>query len=258
MLAFSEKGNGPAVLLIHGFPLNRRMWQPQLEALAGAGYRVIAPDLPGFGASPPLTGPVTMRHYAAALVALLEQLEIDQAVVCGMSMGGYVLLSMLEHFPARVAAAGFIVTRAAADDAAGKVKRSELAVTARSQGAEPVADIFAELVFAPQTLQQRPELVETVRGWMLSCNPEGAAGALEAMRERPDYVERLGEIGHPALVVGAAQDRAIPLGESQLLAAGLSQGELVTIENAGHMVNLEQPDIFNHALIDFLQRCVKV
>jgi len=258
MLACSEQGQGPAVLLVHGFPLNRQMWQPQLEALSASGFRALAPDLPGFGDSPPLSGSVSMRRYAEELVALLDKLGIDKAMVCGMSMGGYVLLSMLEFFPARVSAAGFIVTRAAADDAAGRQKRSELAGTARSQGAEPVADIFSDLVFAPDTVQQHPELVERVRGWMLSSNPEGVAGALEAMRERTDYSGRLSEISQPALVIGAAEDRAIPLDQSQLLAEGLADGQLAVIPGAGHMANLEQPTLFNQALIDFLHRRVKV
>jgi len=253
-LAYDQAGSGPAVLLIHGFPLHRRMWHPQLQALAAAGYHALAPDLPGFGESPPLAGGVSMSRYAEELVRLLDRLGIARAATCGMSMGGYVLLSLLEHFPDRVAAAGFVVTRAGADDAAGKTKRSELAETARRQGASPVADVFAELVFAPATPRLHPELVEEVRAWMLAANPEGVAGALEAMRERGDYSTRLTQLTHPALVLGALDDRAIPVEQSRQLAAGLPDAELVEIEGAGHMANLEQPEPFNRALLDFLQR----
>jgi len=253
-LAYDQAGSGPAVLLIHGFPLNRQMWQPQLKALAAAGYRALAPDLPGFGESPPLEGTVSMRRYAEELVRLLDRLEIGEAMVGGMSMGGYVLLSLLEHFPSRVAAAGFIVTRAGADDEAGRAKRSELAGTARSQGSAPVADLFAGLVFAPATPRLRPELVEEVRGWMLAASPEGAAGALEAMCERSDYTARLERFTHPALVIGALDDLAIPVDQSRQLAAGLPDAELVEIDEAGHMANLEQPEVFNRALLGFLQR----
>lgn len=252
MLAYDCAGSGHAVLLIHGFPLNRRMWQPQLAALSAAGYQALAPDLPGFGESPPLAGPVSMSRYAEELVRLLDRLEIERVVACGMSMGGYVLFSLLEHFPERVAAASFIVTRAAGDDAEGKAKRSEMAGTARSQGAAPVADVFSELVFAPATPRLRPELLDEVRSWMLAANPEGVAGALEAMRERADYAARLADITHPSLVVGALDDRAIPIEQSQELAAGLPNSDLIEIDNAGHMVNLEQPEAFNSALLDFL------
>ncbi len=253
-LAFDQAGAGPATLMIHGFPLSRAMWQAQLTALAADGYRALAPDLPGFGESPSLAGPVTMTRYAEELIRLLDRLEIERAAVCGMSMGGYVLFSLLEHFPERVAAAGFIVTRAAADDAAAKQKRSELAATARSRGVAPVAEVFSELVFAPATARLRPELVEEVRGWMLAADPEGVAGALEAMRERGDYATRLADFTHPALVVGAQDDRAIPVEHARKLGAGLGDAELVEIDQAGHMVNLEQPQAFNDALLDFLRR----
>ena len=256
MLAWSEAGAGPTVLLIHGFPLNRWMWQPQLEALAADGFRVVAPDLPGFGDSPPLEGGASMQRYAEALVELLDTLGVEKVTACGMSMGGYVLFSLLEHFPQRIAAAGFIVTRAAADDNAGKAKRSELAATARREGAAPIADIFCGLVFAEATRTQRPELVEEVRGWMLGASAEGVAAALEAMRERSDVSARLSGLSLPALVIGAEEDSAIPIEYSQTIATALPDGEFVAIPAAGHMVNLEQPELFNRALLDFLKRRV--
>ncbi|MBE0596661.1 MAG: alpha/beta hydrolase, partial [Desulfuromonadales bacterium] len=122
-LACDDVGSGPTVLLIHGFPLCRRMWQPQARALAAAGYRVIAPDLRGFGDSAAPAGPYSMSVFADDMIRLLDHLQIDKAVVGGMSMGGYVLLNLLERHPGRASAALFLVTRAGADDDAGKVKR---------------------------------------------------------------------------------------------------------------------------------------
>ncbi len=122
-IGYDDNGSGPAVCLIHGFPLDRRMWRPQVMTLASAGYRVITPDLRGFGESDATEGPYTMDLYADDLVKLLDHLGIGRAVVGGMSMGGYVLLNLLERHPDRLAAACFIVTRSGADDEAGKERR---------------------------------------------------------------------------------------------------------------------------------------
>jgi pimeloyl-ACP methyl ester carboxylesterase len=133
-LAYDDNGSGQPLLLIHGFPLNRTMWRPQIEALTQAGYRVITPDLRGFGESRPTSAAVSMSSYADDIVALMDHLRLPQAVVGGMSMGGYVLLNLLERYPERVSAAIFIVTRAGADDAAGKGKRTVLAAATAAAG----------------------------------------------------------------------------------------------------------------------------
>src|SRR5512139_2380809 len=139
-LGYDDHGAGLPVVLIHGFPLCRRMWEPQVEALAKAGFRVICPDLPGFGETPPLPGTVSMAEYADAVMALLDQLGIERAVVGGMSMGGYVLLNLAERYPQRLEAALYLVTRAAADDAAGKLRRQELADQVRGGNRTVVPD----------------------------------------------------------------------------------------------------------------------
>ena len=254
MLAFTEKGAGPVVVLIHGFPLCGRMWEPQMEALAQAGYRVVAPDLPGFGASPPLDEMASMDAYADAVIALLDRLGIERAVVGGMSMGGYVLLNLVERYPQRLLAALYLVTRAAADDSAGKARRSELAGEVRGGNREAVAEVFEKLLFAPGTPQRQPRLIDRVRGWMEAAAPEGAAAALLAMRSRKDYLATLPELQVPALVVGAEMDLAIPPAHAAALAAGLPAAELHIVAAAGHMANLEQPGVFNRILLDFLVR----
>lgn len=251
-LAYDEQGTGRPVLLIHGFPLCRRMWQPQLGPLAGAGYRVIAPDLRGFGETPPERFPVSMDVYADDLVALLDRLGIAQVVAGGMSMGGYVLMNLLERYPQRISAAMFLVTRAAADDPAARTRRQQLADETLSSGPQKVADAFESLLFAPETPRQAPELVSQVREWMLATRPGGIAAGLLAMKQRRDYIDRLSSFDLPALVVGADQDLAVPLGHSVILSRGLPQARLQVIEGAGHMANLEQPDAFNRCLLDFL------
>lgn len=252
MLAYSDRGKGLPLILIHGFPLSRKMWRPQAEALAKAGCRVIAPDLRGCGESGLPSGPVNMDTYGDDIVALMDHLGIDKAVVGGMSMGGYVLLNLLERYPQRVAAPIFMVTKAGGDDDAGKLRRTALAQLCRAQGSLPVAEAFRNLLFAPETLNDKPELVEEVFGWMRATDPEGAAVALLAMRDRKDCIPLLGSFSQPALVIGADQDQAIPVENSRFIAEGLPDADLCILHGGGHMVNLEQPTGLNQAILEFL------
>lgn len=254
LLAYDDYGHGPAVVLIHGFPLCRKMWRPQVRPLTQAGYRVILPDLPGFGASAPLQGDVTMSAYADAVIGLLDHLQIESAVVGGMSMGGYVLLDLAERHAHRLSAALYLVTRAAADDLPGKVRRSDLAEAVRRGNLTAVPTAFEQLLFAPMTLKAHPELVDTVREWMAAASPEGVVGGLLALRDRKDYLTLLPTLRIPALVVGAAEDLAIPPVHATALAAGLPVAELHIIPAAGHMANLEQPEAFNQVLLAFLNK----
>lgn len=252
-LAYGDRGKGLPLILIHGFPLCRKMWRPQVERLAKAGCRVITPDLRGFGESAlPSDGAVSMDVYAGDIVALMDHLGIDKAVVAGMSMGGYVLLNLLERYPERVAAPIFIVTKAGGDDDAGKAKRTSLAEACLAQGIQPVAEVFRNLLFAPETLKDNPELVGEVLSWINATAPQGAAAALIAMRERKDYAALLGGFNQPALVIGADQDQAIPPENSHIIAEGLPDAELCILHGGGHMVNMEQPEAFNETILEFL------
>lgn len=256
-LAYDDTGSGQVIVLIHGFPLSRRMWRPQAEALTKAGYRVITPDLPGFGESEPLTGTASMNAYADAIIDLLDDLGIAQAVIGGMSMGGYVLLDLVARYPQRLLAALFLVTRASADDAAGKVRRGDLAGAVRGGDRDAVPDAFEKLLFAPGTPQKRPELIVAVRQWMDAAAPEGVVGGLLAMRDRKDYLALLPTLRVPALVIGAAADLAIPPAHAEALAAGLPDAELHIIADAGHMANLERPEVINKILLGFLDSRIR-
>lgn len=251
-LAYDDLGEGPALLLIHGFPLSRKIWQPQLEALS-KGFRVIAPDLRGFGDSDAPDGPYSMDLFADDLVGLLDQLGIEQAVVCGMSMGGYVLMNLLDRYPARVRAACFMVTRAAADDDAGKERRLALARKVLAKGSQIVADAFNRVLFSAVAGDEEAGLIGEVGRIMLQTSSRGLAGGLLAMRERPDYTGRLGGFKLPALVMGAENDMAIPPEESRILAEGLPAARMVIIPSAGHMAGMENPAAVNRELREFLE-----
>lgn len=249
-LHFEASGAGMPLLLIHGFPLSAEIWREQTAGLAGK-FRIITPDLRGFGRSDAPTGTCTMDLYADDMIALLDHLGIERAAVCGMSMGGYVLLNLLERYPQRVAAACFMVTKAGADDTEGRMRRLVLAEEVLNTGAEVAAAAFSKVLFAAKTAATRPELVTEVLQIMLAAKPAGLAAGLLAMRDRPDYGDRLGLFSVPSLVIGAEDDMAIPPEESRRLAAGLAEARLCMIPKAGHMVMLEQPAEVNRVLMEF-------
>lgn len=254
MLKYTENGSGIPVVLIHGFPLCREMWQPQIEVLAAAGYRVVCPDLPGFGASPSTQGQATMSSYSDAVVNLLDELGIDQAVIGGMSMGGYVLLDLVERYRQRLLGAMFLVTRASADDEEGKQKRTMMAEQVKRGNVLTVPEAFVPVLFAEETVERNPQLILKVRQWVEATTPSGLMEGLIAMRERDDFINKLSAYDLPALVVGAEQDMAVPLGHSKELAEGMPDAILKIVPGAGHMANLEKPELFNSALLDFLSQ----
>ncbi|HZV82192.1 MAG TPA: alpha/beta fold hydrolase [Geobacteraceae bacterium] len=250
-LAYDDCGTGLPLLLIHGFPLSRRIWAPQLEELQGT-FRIIAPDLRGFGESDVPEGPYSMDIFADDMIGLLDHLGIDRAAVCGMSMGGYILLNMLDRYPQRVRAACFMVTRGGADDVAGKERRLFLAREVLAKGPQVVTDAFSKILFSSRAGDEEADLIGEVSRIMAQTSTQGLAGGLLAMRERPDYTSRLADFRIPSLVIGAELDQAIPPAESRLLAERLPDARLVLVPDAGHMAGMENPAVVNRELHRFL------
>jgi pimeloyl-ACP methyl ester carboxylesterase len=228
------------------------MWRPQMNKLPAAGYRVIAPDLRGFGESDAPEGPYSMDIFADDLIALMDHLDIRQAVIGGMSMGGYILFNLLERYPDRVKGAVFITTRATADDEPSKARRLQLAADARRFGPQVIADPFTTLLFAPGTAIERPKLVQEVYGWMTGNDSRGLTGGLLAMRERKDYSTLLGTFDTPSLAIGAELDHAAPPVFATAISAGIRGCRLAIIPGAGHLANLEDVKAFNGCLKEFL------
>lgn len=252
-LYYEDSGAGMPLLLIHGFPLSAAIWRDQIAVLAGK-FRVIAPDLRGFGRSELPEGGCTMDLYADDMIALLDHLGVEKAVVCGMSMGGYILLNLLERYPQRVSGACFMVTKAGGDDAEGQARRKLLADEVLKSGAAVAATAFSKVLFAPGTAATRPEIVAEVLQVMMASKPAGLAAGLLAMRERTDYEGGLAICKVPALVIAGEEDMAIPAAESRKLAAGIPGSQLRMIHGAGHMVMMEQAEEVNRAFFEFLSR----
>lgn len=250
---YDDMGTGPAVVLIHGFPLDRRMWHPQAERLAAEGFRVITPDLRGFGESWAGDIPCSISTYADDVATLLKDLGIGKAVIGGMSMGGYILMDMLERHRELFSAAMFIVTRSVGDTPEAKEKRTVLARDIDRIGPRVAADSFKGILFADETLAENPALADKVYEWMANANPEGLSNALLAMRDRKDYTPLLASFDLPALIVGADRDKAVPQDVLEIIGDHLPDSRTWIIHGGGHLVNLEQPEAFNDILIGFVK-----
>jgi pimeloyl-ACP methyl ester carboxylesterase len=251
-LVYQTAGRGRPLLFIHGYPLSRKLWAGQLRGLAPHA-QALAPDLPGFGDSAPQPGPCTVERLADDCVAFLEALGIAQpAVVCGLSMGGYVALAFYRKYAARTAGLILAATRPGADTAEGKAARDKTAALAQEHGAEAIAKAMLPKMFAPATYTAHPELVERGRQIMLSASTPGIVGALQAMRDRPDATPLLAKIKVPTLIVHGAQDQIMPLSEPETMHRLIANSHLVILPKSGHLPNLEQPRAFNQAIRNFL------
>jgi 3-oxoadipate enol-lactonase len=258
--AIDDVGEGVPLLLLHAFPLSRRMWQPQLAGLADS-CRLLAPDLPGFGDSPPSGGAASagrMEDMAAAAVARLDEAGVAAAVVCGLSMGGYVALALYETFRERVRGLVLADTRAAADDEAGRGRRLESARAVESGGSPALAALASSLVprlIAPRTRTARPEVVAWLHREIATAPPAAVAAAQRGMAERPDRTQLLPRIAVPTLVVVGEEDEITPPADSIVLRDRIPGARLVTVAGAGHLSSLEQPEAWNAALRGFLRDC---
>jgi pimeloyl-ACP methyl ester carboxylesterase len=251
-LSWREEGSGDALLLLHAFPLSSAMWGPQLSAL-GDEWRVIAPDFAGFGDSPSRSGGgASMDAYADDVASLLDTLEIEQAVVCGLSMGGYAAFAMQRRHPGRIRALVLCDTRPGPDTEAMRQNRRELVKRVRLEGMQPLVDNMLPRLLSPNTRYSRPDVTAHVEGMMRTVPPETAAGALIAMANRPDSTPLLRDINVPTLIVVGADDETTPPGESQMLARGIRGARLEILMDAGHLSSIEQPVAFNALLRSFL------
>jgi len=250
-LAYTDTGVGLPVVLLHGYPFNRSLWNEQVSALSNS-FRVITPDLRGLGESEATSGPATMNRMAQDVAMLLDHLEIPRAVIGGLSMGGYVALAFYKLFPSRVRALVLADTRAQADTEEGKQTRHQQAEKALAEGMAGIADAMLTKLLTPDTVSKRPELVRRVRDMMLKTKPEGAAGALLGMAERDDNTSLLSQISCPTLILVGHDDSLTPVQDSEKMHREISGSRLVVLENAAHVSNLEHTEQFNEELLRFL------
>src|SRR5215211_488064 len=199
-MAYTDAGSGDPIVLIHGYPFNRSLWNEQVEALSSS-YRVIAPDLRGFGETDASQGPATMNRMAQDVAQLMDHLNTPRAVIGGLSMGGYVALAFYKQFASRVRALILADTRAQADTEEAKQTRVQQAEKALSEGMAGIADAMLPKLLTPETVSKHPDIVKRVRDMMLKTKPEGAAAALLGMAERDDQTAFISEVSSPTLIL---------------------------------------------------------
>jgi pimeloyl-ACP methyl ester carboxylesterase len=246
-LNYLDQGNGPAVLLIHAFPLNHTMWHPQVAALAPR-FRIIAPDIRGFGESLPAT-PWTIEEMCGDLAEFLDNLNVKTCAVAGLSMGGYIGLPFCLNYPDRVRQIILANTRARADNETEKAARTDMIAALEQHGAGILPDRMLPRLLQPNP---SPEVVQLVRSIMANTSASAAIYAVMAMRDRPDCSTLLHQIKSPALVIAGEHDMITNINECRSIAEGIPGGRFVSIPGAGHLSNLENPQEFNRALTDFL------
>jgi pimeloyl-ACP methyl ester carboxylesterase len=250
-IGYTDEGYGVPLLFVHGFPLSRDAWQKQIDTLRSS-YRVIAPDLRGFGESEAGTGPVLMAQYADDLYALLQQLKTGPVVFIGHSMGGYVTFAFLRQYPQMVRGLILVGTKAGKDTPEAAASRRATAEKVQAKGVEVVIEAMTPKMLAADNHDQA--MVERVRGLMTPSKPAGVIGALLGMAERLDSTAELARISVPTLIITGADDTLIPPTESEKLAQAIPGGQLNIIPHAGHLVAFEQADKFNHVLDEWLDR----
>ncbi len=234
-LAYEEHGKGTPVLLVHGFPLNRSIWYPVLPKLAEKA-RLILPDLRGHGQSPVTDGIYSMRLLAEDLRALMDNLNIEKAVLAGHSMGGYVSLAFAQAYPQRLAGLALVASQAAADTSERRAGRRHMIDEVRRKGIKALAESMAP------ALTCQSDLVESLRNMIMPMNPKGAINSLKGMAERPNAQEWLSTIKVPAVVIYGTEDKLIPLERPKIMAQLLGRAWLAEVNGAGHVPMLEQPE----------------
>ncbi|MFC5172899.1 alpha/beta fold hydrolase [Streptomyces mutomycini] len=243
---------GLPVLLIHGHPFNRTLWAPQVAALTGAGYRVVTPDLRGYGASGVTPGKVLLSDFADDLAALLDHLGIEQAVVGGVSMGGQIAMEVQRRHSGRVRALVLSDTSAPAETDEGKEFRNQLADRLLAEGMDGYAGEVIGKMLAAYNVAAMPDVAERVLDMMRATDPRGAAAALRGRAERPDYRDTLACVGSPVLILVGADDVYTPVADAEAIHRLVPHATRAVIEKAGHLPGVEQPGHFNAALLDFL------
>ncbi|HEY4389154.1 MAG TPA: alpha/beta hydrolase [Ktedonobacteraceae bacterium] len=250
-IGYDEYGSGSPLVLLHGHPFNRSMWDEQRETLRST-CRVIVPDLRGYGKTTVVPGKTTMEDFAGDLAALLDALAIDRIILGGLSMGGQIVFEFYRQFPSRVRALLLADTQPQVDTEEVRATRYATAQRVLNEGMQDLAEEVLPRLLAPQTIASHPDVVNRVRQMILQTQPEGAAAALRGRAERRDYTSLLREIAVPTLIVVGSEDTFTPISDAELMQREIVGSQLAIIDGVGHMPNMEHPDEFNAILEQFL------
>ncbi len=251
-LHYDVRGEGPTLVLLHGFPLDLRMWDAQSAAFAER-WQVVRFDARGLGASAPGDGLLSMERIADDGVALLDHLAVGQAVVCGLSMGGYAAFAWARRHASRLRGLILTNTRADADSPEARRKRSLLASEVRLRGVRAAAEAFLPRALGSSSKRTRPEVVARVEAMMLAAPQRGVIDALAGLAARASAIDTLREIHVPTLIITGDEDEISPLADAQAMHAGIRGSQLALLTGVGHLANLEDPVAWNAVVAPFLE-----
>lgn len=252
-VGYDDEGAGDALLLVHGHPFDRSMWRPQADRFSAEGWRVVVPDLRGYGESTVVPGLTAFETFAGDLAGLLDALGLDDVVLGGVSMGGQLAMEFYRLYPERVRALVLSDTSPRAETEDGRIDRNRIADRLLREGMSPWAEEVLHRMVGPRTRAERPEVADHVLRMMRATSPEGAAAALRGRAERPDYRDLVSRVGVPSLVVVGTDDDYTPVDEAEALHRLMPGSVLAVVDGAGHLPNLELPEEFNAVLAEFLR-----
>ncbi len=250
-LEFTDRGIGAAVLLLHGFPLDRRIWNDQMEPLART-CRIVAVDLRGHGRSASTPGPYPMDLFADDALQLMSALKIPRFAVVGHSMGGYIALALHRKAPERLSGVALVASRSKADSDEAKRVREETAQRVEREGMRSMAETLPDRLL---NLEAPRSVMEFVRDVITTATPMGVAASLRGMAMRPDATAQLAAIKIPTLVAAGRGDRIVPVAESEAMAAAIPGAKTAWFEKSGHMPMVEEPAAFTDALLAWTRAC---
>ncbi|MBL7856383.1 MAG: alpha/beta hydrolase [Cyclobacteriaceae bacterium] len=251
-LSYDDVGDGDIpVIFLHGYPFDKTMWRGQLDFLQSSN-RLIPCDIRGFGKSIDEESKLSIDLFADDLIHLMDKLSIDKAIVCGLSMGGFIALNAMKRFPDRFEALILCDTQCIADTPEVKAKRYKTIDEIESSGVTIFNEGFIKSVFHSDSITNKKEVVEELRRVVFSNSKHGIVQGLVALAERSETCSTLNEITVPVLIICGREDEVTPLSQSELMHEAIKESILQVIDKAGHVSNLEHPDIFNEHLLEFL------
>jgi len=251
----SDEPSKPPLVFLHGFPFNQSMWKSQ-AALAQPNFRVITYDQRGHGQSEAGTGQYAFEYFIDDLFDILDARNIQQAVLCGLSMGGYVALRAMERAPERIKGLILCDTRSEADSNEAKIKRAASVKIIQDQGVSVFCEGFLKNVLSPETLTSKPKIVGQVRQMIIGNSSIGMIGTQLAMAGRTDTTDSLSRIKAPVLIMVGENDQITPPAAAENMHQRISGSQLAIIPDAAHLSNFENPKVFNRHFEEFLKRII--
>ena len=244
--------DAPVIIFIHGFPLNKSMWDMQVETLK-ENYRVITYDIRGHGNSDPGMDEFFIELFVNDLLGLMEKLGIEKSILCGLSLGGYIALNAVLKYPDRFDGLILNDTQCIADTPEIKENRCIAIIRIKENGVEQYADESIKKLFSPESFTKKKNVIAEVKEMITSTPKQTLCNTLHALAERKETCNRLEEINIPVLIMVGKEDKITPIAAAQQMHEKILNSKLEIIQQAGHLSNLENPIAFNTHLLKFLE-----